>query len=260
MSWFPVFDPSYEVILADTDAARRIHFRLRYRVYCLEEGLEEASKYPNGEETDGFDWNAVHFLVRFKPTGQWVAALRLVIPGPNGLPISTHARLGAKFEQGIADRPGRVAEVSRLCIIEEFRLARKGECRRVHQGTRGNDNERTRQRRQREILLGLFRAISVWCDQRNIEQLLFLISPALARVLTFLNLTFEIIGPPCRHRGLRYPCSAQLADVLPVLIPNDPKQDRRGGRFLVAFRCYSEIDMPVVGELPITNDLDTCHV
>ena len=260
MSWFPVFDPSYEVILADTDAARRIHFRLRYRVYCLEEGLEEASKYPDGEETDGFDWNAVHFLVRFKPTGQWVAALRLVFPGPNGLPISTHARLDGKFKQGLVGQRGRVAEVSRLCIIEEFRLVRKGGDLGKHQGTRGDDDVRTRKRCQREILLGLFRAISVWCDQRNFEQVLFLISPALARVLSLLNLPFEIVGPPCRHRGLRYPCCAQTADVLPVLIPEYRNQDRHGGRSLVAYRCYSEIDVPVVAELPISNNLDTCHV
>ena len=31
-----MFDPSYEVILADTEAARAIHRKIRYHVYCLE--------------------------------------------------------------------------------------------------------------------------------------------------------------------------------------------------------------------------------
>jgi len=47
-----MFDKRYEVILADTDEARRVHYRLRYQVYCMEEGFEAHDKFPDRMERD----------------------------------------------------------------------------------------------------------------------------------------------------------------------------------------------------------------
>src|SRR3569832_697528 len=70
----------FEVVLADDECSRRIHYQLRYQVFCLDTGYEDPDAFPDGEEKDEWDQNAVHFLVRERETQQWVAAMRLVIP------------------------------------------------------------------------------------------------------------------------------------------------------------------------------------
>jgi hypothetical protein len=32
----------YEIILADTEESKNIHYNLRYQIFCLEKGFEEA--------------------------------------------------------------------------------------------------------------------------------------------------------------------------------------------------------------------------
>jgi len=68
---------SYEVILADTEESKNIHYNLRYQIFCLEKGFEEASKCKDEMEKDIYDDNAIHFLV--KGNNRWIGSFRLVI-------------------------------------------------------------------------------------------------------------------------------------------------------------------------------------
>jgi hypothetical protein len=43
--------------------------RLRYRVYCKEEGFEDPARFPDGMEKDEHDTRAIHCLVLHRPTG-----------------------------------------------------------------------------------------------------------------------------------------------------------------------------------------------
>lgn len=111
-----MFDRHYQVIIADTPEARRIHHRIRYAVYCLETGYEDPADYPTGEERDAWDEQSVHFLVRHRKSGDWVAAMRLVVPSGIELPI--HGISGVRVQPELS---GHVAEVSRLCILGAHR-------------------------------------------------------------------------------------------------------------------------------------------
>ena len=47
-----MFDERYEVFLADNETARQIHHKVRYQVYCLEEGFEDQNDFDDNQERD----------------------------------------------------------------------------------------------------------------------------------------------------------------------------------------------------------------
>lgn len=203
-----MFDSHFEVVLADSDLARSIHYHIRYKVYCLETGFENADQFPDGEEKDEFDDRSVHFMVRTKRTGEWIAAMRLVLPESGPLPVERHTRIYPVFQQRTS--LGRIAEVSRLSMVENYRRRRQDKRFPCEYENDGGKQEETpsgsrERRKEPEILIGLLRALFVYCLEHDIDYLLFLTTPALSRLLTRLNLQLEAVGPPIQHRGLRCP-------------------------------------------------------
>ena len=104
----------FEVVFADTESARSIHYRMRYQIYCLDRGYEDPEAFPHGEECDEWDDHSAHFLVRYRPTGEWLATMRLVLPREGQLPVVGHCNLqdDVSTRAPVTD----AAEVSRLCI------------------------------------------------------------------------------------------------------------------------------------------------
>ena len=113
-----MFDSHFEVLLADTPSSIRINYRIRHQVYCLETGYENPDIHRDGLESDAHDKNAVHFMVRHKATGKYVAAMRLIIGRLDDLPLTRHSQV----QRDLIELPtASGAEVSRLCVIDEFR-------------------------------------------------------------------------------------------------------------------------------------------
>ena len=59
-----MFDKDFELFLADTDEGIALNQRVRYRVFCLEKGCEDATEFPDGRERDPWDDVSIHFAVR----------------------------------------------------------------------------------------------------------------------------------------------------------------------------------------------------
>ncbi len=193
----------YEVIVADTQAARHIHHRLRYEVFCLETGFEDASRFPDQQEKDEFDDNAVPFLVRCRHTGAWLATARLLLPGGKALPITRYCNLNTRTIP-----LDRMAELSRLLITAHVR--------RRHPSSRlGRLTPSSRQfaylcgRRHSihtaSILRELLRAMAAYGVERDIPLAAFFITPALARILARMQIELTVMGSAVHHRGLRVP-------------------------------------------------------
>ena len=47
MSQINIFDHNYEVLLANTEESKNIHYKLRYQVYCDEMRFEDKNKFPD---------------------------------------------------------------------------------------------------------------------------------------------------------------------------------------------------------------------
>lgn len=238
-----MFDKSYEVILADTAEARRIHYQLRYQVYCLEEGFEAHDDFPDRMERDKWDDNSVHFIVRSKQSMEWIAAMRLVLPQQESLPLETLCSIDSRvmpFSYG-----ENVAEVSRICIKDSFRRKYKSLACDVDSfaQTDADDIEKARQQRYKksEIMIGLLRAASVYSREHNISNWFFLTTPALARLINQMNIQLIKVGSACIHRGKRFPFMANLKESETRLKRGCTIVEEMLSRKELAYRAFSEL-------------------
>ena len=105
-----MFDTHFDVLLCDTTESRDWHYELRYDVYCIDRAYENASAFPDKRERDNHDAESVHFLVRNRTNGQFVASMRLVVGEPSELPFWHHCQLDKPKEHAAL---GKSAEISR---------------------------------------------------------------------------------------------------------------------------------------------------
>jgi N-acyl amino acid synthase of PEP-CTERM/exosortase system len=192
-----MFDKHFEVVLADNHYSRSLHYQLRYQVYCLEEGFENAAKFCTSEERDAWDDQSAHFLVRSKQTDEWVAAMRMVIPKSGPLPIEGLCDIHPVARPSLTGEPA--AEISRICVVNSYRRKSSQQQSRMHKSI---------------IMKGLLSAAAQYSQENGILYWYFLTSPALARIFSFLNIQLIKVGAACEHRGTRYPFLADLKQAI----------------------------------------------
>ena len=209
------FDKHYEVFLADNNAGRALHYRIRYLVYCVELGFEDPARFPDGLEQDPWDPQSIHFLVRARATGAWIAAMRLVLPQAGSLPVEHLCQLQGDALPPIL--PAQRGEISRLCIIDHVRHLEPATHTSINpvKDSVQNINEvapAPSARHESKIILGLLRAASAFSRLHGIKYWYFITTPALARRISRLNMLLKPIGSVVQHRGDRYPYLADLED------------------------------------------------
>jgi N-acyl amino acid synthase of PEP-CTERM/exosortase system len=196
-----LFDHDYETILADTTAGRRIHHQIRYRVFCEETGFEDSQAFPEQEEFDRWDRHSVPFIVRARRTQEWIATVRLILPGTR-LPSQELCILDRGAIAKI--KPGEVAELSRLCVVPSFRG------RRYQDRLQSSNNVKMTPLQKSQIMLGLLRACAAYSHGQDIRYWYFLTTSGLARMINRLHLHMHPIGMGIEHRGKRYPFLANI--------------------------------------------------
>ena len=228
-----MFDSHYQVILADTPAARAIHYKIRYHVYCLERRFENPARFPRGEEQDSWDAHAAPFIVRERASGRWVAAMRLVLPEAAQFPVETLHCLTPETTRRLRRR--ELAEVSRICVIHSpapheinghldrnfGAVARSGEP---------------------EILLGLLRTIFIYGLERGIEYSYLLVTDALARLLRRIGVVLHPAGTPTDHRGLRTPYHVKLRESAAAMNAKSTVIHHLFSRKALAYQPFSALD------------------
>ncbi len=208
-----MFDDHFDIYLADTAESKAIHYNLRYQIYCEEMEFEDKNKCPTEQESDKWDENAVHFLLRHKHTEQWVGAVRLIFRNGQLLPIEELCPVEELSNSRRSFRK-QLVEVSRLCLVKEIRR-RKTESLfhphgniekedEIHKGTNVKMLYSHRQVRQ-NILFGLLHAAAKYSVENDIDDWFWLGTAALARILRKSGLNVLKVGEPCEHRGKRYP-------------------------------------------------------
>jgi len=228
-----VFDDIYEVILADSPATQAIHRKIRYHVYCVERGYEDPAAYPNGEESDLWDDDAVQFVARERVSGRCVGAIRLILPRAVDFPVETLGCLSPAASLKLRRR--QLGELSRVCIVRTPQAW-------MYQGTLTRGLGHVPKNRELEVLIGLVRAVTVFGLQRGIERCYVLITEAFARLLGRLGLVLEPAGEPVDHRGLRSPYLYLLRDSLVSASARNEVMREFFAREAMAYRRSSEID------------------
>ena len=234
-----------EAVIADTSAARRLHYQLRYQVFCLEMGFEDPSNYPEGEEKDEFDQRAVHFLVRDTESDTWLAAARLITPGDDPLPIEIRCEVTRDQAMAIHSFDlEATAEVSRLLMMQQVRrrtvdlnvIRLGGPPRRVPPKPAAQEERR----RSPVVFQTLLLAIAAYCRELGIPHTAFFGTAALLRILRRMGIDLKLIGDPCVHRGYRIPAVADIDQVYLAL--SRPDESGTPGKLPVRpYRAFSEL-------------------
>jgi N-acyl amino acid synthase of PEP-CTERM/exosortase system len=243
-----MFDEHFEVFVADTPRARQINYRIRYQVYCRETGFEDARVFPNGEECDHYDRQSVHFLVRHRSSGDWVAAMRLVLPERDSLPFEEVC--GGQRTGPLPVPVRQSAEVSRLCMVEQFR--RRGLERALPyqiQGPGHGDNASGEAERRTgpAVTMGLLRAAYAYNRRLGFRYWYFLVSPPLARILGRVGIGLVPAGPSCEHRGLRTPYYTDVERSQMGILASGTEATEIFARE-PAYRLYSELGQATEAE------------
>jgi N-acyl amino acid synthase of PEP-CTERM/exosortase system len=212
------FDSCFEVFLADTPESKRIHYNLRYQVYCDEMGYEDKENFPDQMEVDEWDRHSVHFMVRHRYTGQWLGALRLVYQHQAVFPFEAKC---------VPDQPISVQqyqqsiEISRLCVLREARRfaprAFPQQDADEEQIAKDSGNIRylhTIKNQTRSIMWGLYRAAVVYSGQNDIKQWYILVTPSLAYAVKKEGFEMQQVGGACDHRGQRIPYALDVEHIL----------------------------------------------
>jgi len=95
--------------------------KMRYRVYCEDMGFLEKDKYPNHQEKDEYDGQAIHVAVTIGK--RLVGYARVILPNGHGLPIFKHFTIPEEKDLDSS------CEISRFMISKLYR--KKQETRRT---------------------------------------------------------------------------------------------------------------------------------
>lgn len=213
-----MFDEHFEAVLADCEEGKRVHYKIRYQVYCLEAGYEDYRAFSGGEEKDEWDNHSAHFLVRSKLTKEWVAAMRLILPhGESKHPVFNFCDIDSTIAHSAnCDTSG---EVSRLCIVNSFRRSLpprlpNNNNNSAHQQKAYLHSQLRERCKEPLIVLGLFRAAAQYSREHGIPYWYFLTTSALARMLKRMHVRMVKAGESCFHNGERHPFLIDLREAV----------------------------------------------
>jgi N-acyl amino acid synthase of PEP-CTERM/exosortase system len=211
----------FEVRPALTDSEKQATFRIRHSVYCEDLGWEPTRA--DGMESDAYDAQSVHCLIRSRASGEFVGCVRLVRTTPEDplAPLPFELTCRDTLDRSIIDPArlprGRIAEVSRLSIVGQYRR-RRGE--KETPGTVQDADFATGDRpRFPYLLIGLYMGVFAIAEKHGLDKLFLLSEPRLARHLNKIGIRNERIGEPTEHRGLRAPGVMDVRHVIDHLDP-----------------------------------------
>jgi N-acyl amino acid synthase of PEP-CTERM/exosortase system len=218
-----VFSEYFDVITDDESWVVDEAFKLRYQVYCIEQGFEDASQFKDKREFDDVDCRSAHGIVRHLTSGVTAATVRLVLPDRNNsgaaFPIEEHCGDFLKLVSPILKGVPRhsIAEISRFAVSKDFKR-RLGEA--GHVAGVGPDHDKylkqcpSGKRVIPHLILGLFVAIVRMSAEHNITHWYAVMDESLLRLLGRFGIDFAPIGDLVDYHGLRQPCFRSVDEVL----------------------------------------------
>jgi N-acyl amino acid synthase of PEP-CTERM/exosortase system len=204
----------FEVVPATNEQLKWHNYHIRHEVYARELGREPIR--PDEVEIDVHDRHAVHCLIRAVATHMFVGCARLIRPDPANtaasLPFETTC--SGVLDRSIVDPahldPARIAEISRLAVIGQFR-------RRPGEGDTPfaiNDDFGIVPRiRLPYLTLGLYLALIALARWHRIDTLFVIAAPALLRALAHLGIGLRPIGTSIDLNGEHVPAMLDTEQV-----------------------------------------------
>ncbi|HXU53437.1 MAG TPA: PEP-CTERM/exosortase system-associated acyltransferase [Casimicrobiaceae bacterium] len=197
------FSTYFEIVRATSRDLREASFKVRHRVYCEELGFE--SPRADAMECDEYDGDAEHILIRSRRTLTFVGCARVVRPQPveHALPVERSGAWKASPPLHDVDGNPRIAELSRLAVVSEFRRRRGEQNSPVNLAEA--DFGTPVQPRFPHIPVGLYLGALALAARKRIATLVVLTEERLARHFGRMGVHLDQCGEPVEFHGLRAP-------------------------------------------------------
>jgi len=229
------FQKFFELIVADTAELLEHVYRIRYQVLCVEQRLPgfDPVLCPDQMERDGYDSHSSHILLRYRPSGEFIGTVRLILHDSSRpekpLPVELYGQLDPALCDVKALPRQQTAEISRFLVVSQFDR-RKGDRRKQAGGAerreqtgaqqgreqRGTQQDRRSSDRRSALSIGLVLMAGVMrmSVKYDIRHWLSVADPALNKLMSFYGLNFNPIGPPVNYHGIRRPYYVKVEDAL----------------------------------------------
>lgn len=202
------FKQYFEILTAETDALKDQVYRIRHQVYCEELAFE--AQRPDRRESDAYDAQSLHLLIRSVQTGEFIGCTRIVLARASDpyYPLPFEKACGATLDRSVVDPAqfprNTIAEVSRLAVLSQYRK-RKGDVKKSVLPVSESDFGTPEQPRFPYIPISLYFGSVELARLNNINTLFVLTEPRLASHFQKLGFNIQPIGAPVEHRGSRIP-------------------------------------------------------
>lgn len=210
------FKQYFEVVPALSAPLKDEVYRIRHQVYCEELAFEP--QRPDRRETDEHDQYSLHLLIRSVKTNKFVGCTRIVRTRPDDreYPLPFEKTCAATLDRTIVDPSelprDRIAEISRLAVISEFRRRREDE--RKPLSITDKDFGTPAQPRFPYIPVGLYLGTIELARLNGIDTLFVLTEERLANHFRKFGVKIRTIGGAVEHRGQRIPSMMNTAGII----------------------------------------------
>ena len=216
------FNTYFDIVPAITDELKNEVYKLRYQVYCLETGFVTIDDHPAGIESDKYDNDSIHYLIKHRKSKSYAATTRLILPPTTIFPIEEHTQF---YNNDLLKNIPRdnLAEVSRFCVSKEFKR-RKSETGTLTGIASDWDLSISEEERRTfpHITIALISCLLKISDENSIYYWYAVMEPALIRFLSSLGIYFVSIGPLADYHGKRQPCMIKVSDLLDGVAKKNP--------------------------------------
>lgn len=181
----------FSITVADTPSLVAEAFRVRHQVYCIEREFESGM---NGLESDDFDDQAQHVLLRHRASQAIVGTVRVVMP--NASALSASFPMQRVCQSGVlSSLPLRsTGEISRFALSKD---------RRADAGSAAVF-----------MRLGLMQGIVRVSRDAGLTHWCAIMERSLLRLLQSTGIHFRAIGPVVEHHGIRQPAFGSIDEVM----------------------------------------------
>jgi N-acyl amino acid synthase of PEP-CTERM/exosortase system len=210
------FSRYFQIVPAWTEELKDEVYRIRHEVYCEDLGWESVRS--DRRESDEYDANSLHLLIRAVASDFYIGCVRLIRADPKdpGRPLPFETSCASALDRRLCDPArlprGQIAEVSRLAIIASYRR-RKGEASRAV-SLEQEDFGTPDQPRFPYAPVALYLGSLELARLQGISILFTLTERRLASHFGRLGAKVTAIGAPVEHRGARIPSMMNVGGIL----------------------------------------------
>lgn len=205
------YNRDYECRIADDPDLLRRAFETRYQVYCIENRFEDPDQQSGLMETDEYDGRSRHSVLIYRPTGDIMGTVRLILPVNGRLDSFSMQGIAGHFGNALPIPADRTAEVSRFSISKRSRQDADS----AGSLFRSTSQAAGAIRRTEPLMsLGLIQGLVRMSRMHGITHWCAVMEPKMLRMLSAMGIHFTPVGELVEHHGLRQLCYCEVAGIM----------------------------------------------